>query len=480
MQRHRSRPRAWLDLLAPAVFYAAVAPGLCQHPAASGSAQTAPASPMRASVSSSGQAALLSDADQRIRLWQAQVARDPDFWGSYNRLAAAYAQKARETGDISYFQLAESSLQQSIKLESTHAEAAPAFTQLASVHLAEHRFSEAAEDANKAIALLPDDLAAYPCAGDAQLELGNYEAAQRFYDRLADPPDGRPHPGIEFLAASHGAGLHWIQGKVQQASDDLQHAVALAQQIHLPAENLAWTQFMRGEQFFQVGDLAAAEREETASLAAFAHYHRALAAMAQIRAAQGRLPESIDLYRQAIAIIPLPLYVAALGDVYLASGDAANAEKQYALVEFIGKLNAINQQVYNRELAVFYADHDRHLPQALTLAMKELEVRHDVYTSDALAWVLLKNRQPARARAEMDRALRMGTQDPLLEYHAGMIDAAIGDKEGAALHLQRALRINPHFHVLFASQAAKTLAELQAGGALKASSGREMAHDTGH
>jgi tetratricopeptide (TPR) repeat protein len=401
-------------------------------------------------------------ADQRIRFWQLQVSRDPDYWGSYNRLAGAYAQKARETGDISYLQLAEASLQQSLKLESTHAEAAPAFTQLATVHLAEHRFSEAAEDAARAIALLPEDLAAYPYAGDAQLELGNYEEARKFYNHLDDPNDGRPHPGIEFLAASHGAGLDWIKGDTARACAELQQATLLAGQLHLPAENIAWTEFMLGEQYFQTGDLVSAEKQENAALASFARYHRALAAMGQIRGAQDRFPEAIAFYQQAIAMIPLPLYVAALGDLYLRIGDKANAEKQFALVEFIGKLNAINQQVYNRELALFYADHNRNLPDALTLAKKELEVRHDVFTSDALAWALLKNHDPVHAREEIERSLRMGTRDALMEFHAGLIYAANDDRAAASAHLQRALDLNPHFHVLFANQAAQTLAELKA------------------
>ena len=404
-------------------------------------------------------------SDQRIRFWQGQVARDPDYWGSYNRLAGAYAQKARETGDISYFELAEGSLKQSLKLESTHVEAAPALTQLATVHLAEHRFSEAASDAVKAIALQPTDLAAYPYAGDAQLELGNYDESQRFYDHLTAPEDGLTHPGIQFLANSHGASLAWMKGDTATASSNLQQAITLAQTLHLPAENIAWTEFMLGEQHFQMGDLSAAETEETQALASFPRYHRALAAMGQIRAAQGRLPEAIAFYKDAVSIIPLPLYLAALGDVYTAAGDKVNAEKQYGVVEFIGKLNVLNQQVYNRELALFYADHDRKLSEALTLARKELEVRHDIYTSDAIAWALLKNHQPREAEAEIARALRLGTKAALLEYHAGMICAALGDKKKAAAHLERALSLNPNFHVLFAAQAAQILTSLKAGSA---------------
>ena len=184
--------------------------------------------------------------------------------------------------------------------------------------------------------------------------------------------------------------------------------------------------------------------------------------MGQIRAAQGRFPEAIGLYKEAVATIPLPLYVAALADVYAAAGDHADAEKQYALVVYIGRLSAINQQVFNRELALFLADHNRQLPEALRLARKELEVRHDVYTSDALAWALLKNAQPEAAREAIEAALRLGTRDPLLDFHAGMIYAALGDTPKATAHLRRALAVNPHFHVLFAAEAESTLARLGA------------------
>jgi hypothetical protein len=43
----------------------------------------------------------------------------------------------------------------------------------------------------------------------------------------------------------------------------------------------------------------------------YPNYHRALAWLGQLRAAQGRYAEAADLYRCAIAIIPLPVYAAA-------------------------------------------------------------------------------------------------------------------------------------------------------------------------
>src|SRR6202044_675657 len=119
--------------------------------------------------------------------------------------------------------------------------------------------------------------------------------------------------------------------------------------------------------------------------------YRALAALGKLRANNGRYAQAIVLYEKAIAIVPMPIFVAELGDLYARSGNQAEAQKQYALVEYIGLLGHINQVLHNRDLALFYADHDMKLAEALALAHKEFEVRHDIYTWDALAWAFYKN-----------------------------------------------------------------------------------------
>ena len=404
-----------------------------------------------------------AQTDARIRFFQAQVARDPDFPVSYNRLASALALKARESGDISYLQLAEAALNKSLALESTHIDAAPAFTQLATVHLAEHRFHEAAADAQKAIALDPAEPTPYPYAGDAELEQGNYDAAEKLYAHLADPGDGRPHRGLAFLAATRAASYDWIMGNTAKASEEMRSAAAIAQELHMPAENVAWTHFMLGEQLFQAGNLPDAESEEAQALKEFPRYHRALAEMGRIRAAEGRIDEGITFYKQALDVVPMPVYAAALGDLYTLQGKRAEAEKQYALVEFIAKLSELNHDVYNRELALFYADHDRNLPTALELARRELTVRHDVYTWDALAWALAKNGKDAEAADASEKALACHTQDALLEYHAGVIASRLGDQQKAATHLRKALTLNPNFHVFYADKARAMLKAMPPG-----------------
>jgi Tfp pilus assembly protein PilF len=55
----------------------------------------------------------------------------------------------------------------------------------------------------------------------------------------------------------------------------------------------------------------------------------------------------------------------------------------------------------------------------------------------------------------------LGTQDARLFYHAGMIHYHLGDAVKAREYLRRALSTNPHFHVLHASLAERTLQELE-------------------
>jgi Flp pilus assembly protein TadD len=61
----------------------------------------------------------------------------------------------------------------------------------------------------------------------------------------------------------------------------------------------------------------------------------------------------------------------------------------------------------------------------------------------------------------MTEAMRLGTQDPMLYYHAGMIYHRLGRQDQARLYLEHALALNPGFSVLGAEQARKTLVGLE-------------------
>ena len=399
--------------------------------------------------------------DNVISFFQWKVSQDPDDFFNYDRLGVAYIQKARETGDIAYYNLADKALEKSLDLESTHPEAAPATKHLATVYYAEHRFGEALALAQKAIDLNPRDITPYALLGDVRSEMGEYEKAWAAYRHLQNPAAApSANSGVQYLQQSRGSAESLLTGDTQAAIDHMRRAIDISAESRMAQETIAWSKFTLGEIYFQSGDLANAKATYTDALNTHPDYHRALAGLAKVSAAESHLGDAIELYKRAIGIIPLPVYAAALGDVYAKAGNTVEANKQYDLVEYIGRLNSFNQTVYNRELSAFYADHDLHLEQALELARKEFEVRHDVYTWDALAWVLYKNSQPKQAAAAMKEALHLETKDPLLLFHAGMIYQRLGDSKKAQDYLQRAIALNPQFHPFYADLARATLKQL--------------------
>jgi Flp pilus assembly protein TadD len=106
------------------------------------------------------------------------------------------------------------------------------------------------------------------------------------------------------------------------------------------------------------------------------------------------------------------------------------------------------------------ADHgDREA--ALTDARAGWRSRHSIHAADALAWALYRNARPASAARFERQALRLGTQDALSYFHAGMIAMRLGDREAARRLLGHALAINPHFSILYATSAQRTLSRLR-------------------
>ena len=61
----------------------------------------------------------------------------------------------------------------------------------------------------------------------------------------------------------------------------------------------------------------------------------------------------------------------------------------------------------------------------LAHAASELQVRRDVHGYDVYAWALHKAGRDAEARVAMRQALRLGTEDRLLEAHAKAIGVTI-------------------------------------------------------
>ncbi len=417
----------------------------------------------RRSVNALPPAALLPsdkpEMEQTIRYLEQRVKDDPDDFIARNKLVTYYLQFVRETGDLAYLNLASQAARASlVTLPAEHnVGGLAAVTQ---VEFTSHDFAVARDNARRLAELEPDKGYPQQMLGDALLELGDYDQAQAAFRHM------------EFLGGVNGltrvateqraARMALLRGDLDTAQRRMQTALAVALAIPTPPrETVAWCRWQLGEIAFSKGDYVTAERYDRDALTTFPDYFRAVVALGRVRAAHGDLAGGIEQYERAVYLLPDPSFVAALGDLYHLAGRDKDAAAQYRLVGAIAHLTAVSGTLYNRQQALFLADHDMKPKEAYQLAAKEYAVRHDIYGADALAWTALKVERLPEAQLAMREALRLGAQDSKLFYHAGMIAHASGDEASARDYLHRALTLSPQFDPLQAPIAKKTLTILE-------------------
>ena len=138
------------------------------------------------------------------------------------------------------------------------------------------------------------------------------------------------------------------------------------------------------------------------ALASFPGYPFALDGLAQAEAALGHLRRARALEAQAVARVPLPQYVALLGDLEGALGHRAAAAKQYALIGVIERLLAANGVRNDLDIALFDADHGRNPARTVVLARKGYAERPSILGDDVLGWALARDRSLRRGAAVLD------------------------------------------------------------------------------
>ena len=386
-----------------------------------------------------------------IRFLENRVKQDPEDFVAHNKLATYYLQLQRETGNLAYLDLTLRAARASLAIVPTEVNTG-GLAALTQAEYASHNFAAARDHALQLTKLNPAKSYPYQMLGDALLELGDYERAKTVFQKMEQLDSSSV--GTQTRLAR----LAWLQGNPDLAQRHFANALAFALNLPVPPrETIAWCHWQLGEMVFAVGDYEAAEQHYRDALKRFPGYFNALASLGRVRAARGDLPDAIQHYEEAVGRLPEPTFVAALGDLYKLAGREQDAAAQYALIEKIAHLSQVNGVLYNRQLALFYADHDLNAEAAYVNAKREYAVRRDIYGADALAWTALKAGKLPEAQAAMKQALRLGTQDAKLFYHAGMVARAAGDHAAARHYLQRALTLNPQFDPLQAVVAKRVL-----------------------
>ncbi len=393
--------------------------------------------------------AAIRDAD--IAFYESRSRADTLSAADLADLAQLYLRRARETGEMSDYRRAEEVSRRSLALRAVRNPQAELV--LASSLLALHRFPEALAAAGRLCNDYPERLSHCALLAEIRLEMGDYSAARATFSLLA------PFKG-NLGVAPRLARWYEITGRTDDAFRLLLAARDDAERrTDLPREQVAWFHLRVGDIGLRNGDLARAAHAFRAGLRVAPHDPRLLAGLARHAALRHDWKDVIEFGMRAADRADITT-LALIGDAYAALGRAQEAENQYRTVEEAARDNS---EPFNRQWTLFRLDHDRETAGTLVLLRDEIRIRDDVYGWDQLAWAYYRAGDFTAARHSMDQALRMGTRDAVLFFHAGLIDRALGDHASAQRQLRTALELNPHFHHTFPAWARATLDSIDAG-----------------
>lgn len=370
--------------------------------------------------------------DERIKMYEALAKYKPGDLHYQSLLAGTFIQKMRETMDPGYLDRATRIVEAVLSADGADYEALRLRSQ---IELERHNFIKVAEFSRALIAVTPGDPWNWGTLGDSLMELGQYDQAAEAYQRMVSL---RP----DLSSYNRASYYRFVAGDAPGAIEVMKRAISAGSRS---MENVAWCGVDLGNMYFKIGQVADAERAYLSALRAFPGYYPAHAGLGRAYAAQGKIREAIESYRRAQSAVPLVEYAAALEDLYALAGKPEEARKQAGMIDMLDRMERAGGLNVNRNLAMAYADRDRRPGRALELVERELSGRRDIYTYDALAWALYKNRKYPEAGQAKEKALELGTPEPAFYYHAGMIERALGQKDQARKHLEKALALNARF-----------------------------------
>ena len=379
----------------------------------------APGEPLRLAPAIGMPGAPPTSADglrQRIAEMEAQLNSRPSDAGAAMLLADALLRQARATSDGRPSNRAASVVAAVLKEDPGQYDA---LRLLGAIDLSRHRFRDALDVARRARDLRPRDAWNYGVMGDALVELGEYDDAFEAFNTMVSI-----RPGADAYARISYA--RELRGDLAGALDVMELAASATSEHD--AEAKAWYIAHAGELYLKLGRLVEAERAFRHAAFFYPNYPHAVVGLGKVQAARGEDEAALAIYRDQFARTPTLDLAARIGDLFAARGAMEESERYYQLAEDLAGPTVAQTEA---NLAIFLADHNRRLGEALNIAQTVAAARHDILTDDAVAWALFKVGRVDEAVAASQRALRTGTRDERILAHAAAIRARVEHRAGS-------------------------------------------------
>lgn len=376
-----------------------------------------------------------SALDTEILRLEKEIAMRPTRSTPYIGLSALYLQKIRETSDSSYYQKIDDLL---IQAEKINPQDADIYAMRATVSNGRHDFKKGKEFIDKALALNTTTALYYGIAGDCAIELGDYEQAVSYFQKMVDT---RP----SFASWSRIAYIRELYGDFGGAQVALEQAIASGSKY---PENIAWAYVEKGKLDIRTNPQEARTNFEMA-LKVLPTYSQAMEGLGRVAYVTGDTREAEAQFMNAYKQLALAQYAIDLGDLYQVTGETQKASQYYALAQEAYATSAKAGVDTDLEESLFLSERGLRLADALAMAQRASIARPNRNAADALALAQLKNNQIAQAVTNRQKAFTLGQNDPAILYHQSLVARANKEEKLADEFLAKSKKINPHFSILF-------------------------------
>ncbi len=383
---------------------------------------------------------------------EAQLKRNPHKSSEIKlKLAQAYIQQGRVTGEHSYYDaLAFSMVNEVLNDEPQNFEA---LCCKATLQASAHQFTEALQTANEAIKINPHNSYIYGVKCDALVELGKYDEAIATGDKMISiRPDIRSYSRISYLREIIGD----YPGAIE--------AMKLALQAGFPGlEQTEWVRVYLGHLYESTGKTGEAEMLYNQALINRNLYAPAIAGLARIEKSKKNYTLAIEHYKKAIDLMQDYSFHHELALLYQLTNEKENSEKEFQIALDLllkhkhptSEENGIGHNI-DRELALVYTSMNEN-EKALNSAFAEYQNRPDnIDVNEVMAWCCYKMLDHKSAQSYILNALRTKSKNAALWYKAGLIFKANKYDELGNKYLAIALKTNPSLDTVVLNQKANT------------------------
>lgn len=373
------------------------------------------------------------------------INQDPANYRKRIQLAQLFMLEARATGEHGHYYPASLSVLDAILNENPSEDIVFGAKSLkASVMLSLHEFKKAKKLAQDAIAINGYNALIYGSLVDAEVELGNYEAAIDMADKMVSiRPDIRSYSRVSYLREIHGD----MKGAIE--------AMQMAVKAGYPGyEETAWASLILGELLEKEGKINEARKVYEGILMERENYPFAIDALARISMKLEDYSTAEVLLKRACEIIPEVGFYERLAGLYKEIGRDDEAEKlKGKILEMLADDEAKGHKMgmeYARVYLELFEDYDK----ALNYAKKELEYRpKNKDVNQLMAAIYMKMGKYNEAKAHLKTASRTGATDAELIAMQGIMSHKDGNVDGAKEKLVQHIKKNPYQDHIFISEA---------------------------